>query len=217
VRTLRWILVPALTLLVAGAAYACDKDHAATQKASANASVSSSSCSSTTAASAGAGCCAGKTAAVQASAGGCSAHSAAECQGHKMAMAANADCPWCNLVTQLRAQKGKVTFTTVEGKDGVTLVFAAVSKDNVTQAQEMANATYSMINAPAHCAYAASAMAEKECQDCKKSMEALSNATVSLENTTNGAQTLVKPANKEQIAKLQAFLQSLVAEVNTQS
>lgn len=214
-RTFRWILVPALTLLVAGAAYACDKDHAATQKASANASVSS--CGSAKTASAGAACCAGKTAAAQASTGACSAHSSAECQAKKMAMAANTDCPFCNMVAQLRAQKGKVTFTTVEGKDGVTMVFAAVSKDDVPQAQAMANATYSMINAPAHCSYAAAAMAEKECQDCKKSAEAFSNAAITLENTTTGAQTLVKPANKEQIAKLQAFLQSLVAEVNTQS
>jgi hypothetical protein len=116
VRTFRWILVPALTLLVAGAAYACDKDHAGAQ-------ASAGSCTK----SASAGSCMGNAAMAN---GGCSAHSM------KTAMAdAHSDCPFCNLATEIRAQKGKVTFSTVENKDGVVLVFAAVSKEDVVTAQ----------------------------------------------------------------------------------
>src|SRR5262245_32379993 len=79
VRTFRLILIPALTLLVASAAYACDKDKASAQ-------ASTGSCSSMKAASAN---------------GGCSAHAI------KTAAMADAhhDCPFCNLATEIRAQK----------------------------------------------------------------------------------------------------------------
>jgi hypothetical protein len=189
VRTFRWILVPALTLLVAGAAYACDKDHAGAQ-------ASTGSCSSMKAASAN---------------GGCSAHSM------KTAMAnADHDCPFCNLATEIRAQKGKVTFSTVENKDGVVLVFAAVSKDDVVAAQAIANKTYALMNAPAHCSYSQAQMAEKSCQDCKEGMEVISHAAITVENTKQGAKALVKPAKAEEMAKLEVFIQNFEKEVKTE-
>ena len=204
-RTFRWILVPALTLLVAGAAYACDKDKASAQ-------ASTGSCSSMKAASASSGCCMGKGAsAAMASTGGCSAHSM------KTAMAeAHQDCPFCNLATEIRNQKGKVTFSTVENKDGVVLVFAAVSNDDVVAAQAIANKAYALMNAPAHCTYTQAQMAEKSCQDCKDGMEVISHASISVENTKQGATALVKPAKPEEMAKLQGFIQNLEKEGKTE-
>ena len=194
-RTFRLILVPALTLLVAGAAYACDKEHAGAQ-------ASSGSCSSMKAASASAN-------------GGCSAHAT------KTAMAeAHQDCPFCNLATEIRAQKGKVTFTTVENKDGMVLVFAAVakdSKDDVVAAQAIANKTYALMNAPAHCTYTQAQMADKSCEGCKEGMEVISHATLKVENTKQGAKATLKPAKAEEMAKLQAFIQNLEKEVKTES
>ena len=189
-RTFRLILVPALTLLVAGAAYACDKDHAGVKAASA------SSCSSVKAASAD---------------GGCSSHAM------KTAMAdAHQDCPFCNLATEIRAQKGKVTFSTVENKDGVVLVFAAVSKDDVVAAQAIANKTYALMNAPAHCTYTQAQMADKSCQGCKEGMVVISHAAITVENTKQGAKALLKPAKAEEMVKLQAFIQNLEKEVKTE-
>jgi hypothetical protein len=192
VRTFRWILVPALTLLVAGAAYACDKEKAGAQ-------ASAGSCSSMKAASAN---------------GGCSAHAM------KTAMAeANHDCPFCNLATEIRAQKGKVTFSTVEKKDGMVLVFAAVSKnqDDVVAAQAIANKAYALMNAPAHCTYTSAQMADKSCQDCKEGMDVITHASISVENTKQGAKAMVKPAKAEEMAKLEAFIQNLEKEVKTES
>jgi hypothetical protein len=198
VRTFRWILVPALTLLVAGAAYACDKDHAGAQ-------ASAGSCTK----SASAGSCMGNAAMAN---GGCSAHSM------KTAMAdAHSDCPFCNLATEIRAQKGKVTFSTVENKDGVVLVFAAVSKEDVVTAQAIANKAYALMNAPAHCTYTQAQMTEKSCQDCKEGMEVITHASISVENTKKGAKAMVKPAKAEEMAKLEAFIQNLQKEVNTVS
>ena len=196
-RTFRLALVSALTLLVAGAAYACDKDHAGAQ--------ASASC--TKAASAGA--CTGKA---MASSGGCSAHSM------KTAAMADAhhDCPFCNLATEIRAQKGKVTFSTVENKDGVVLVFAAVSKEDVPAAQAIANKAYALMNAPAHCSYTMSQMAEKSCQDCKDGMDVISHAAITVENNKQGAKAMVKPAKADEMVKLQAFIQNLEKEVKTE-
>jgi hypothetical protein len=206
VRTFRWILVPALTLLVAGAAYACDKDKAGAQ-------ASAGSCSSMKAASASAGSCMGKTNAAMAGSGGCSAHAM------KNTMAdAEHNCPFCNLATEIRAQKGKVTFSTVENKDGVVLVFAAVSKnkDDVVAAQAIANKAYALMNAPAHCSYTSAQMADKSCQDCKEGMDVIQHASISVENTKQGAKAMVKPAKVEEMAKLEAFIQNLQKEVNTE-
>jgi hypothetical protein len=200
VRTFRLILVPVLTLLVAGAAYACDKEKAGAQASTSTsvkaASASTGSCSSMKAASAN---------------GGCSSHAT------KTAMAnADHDCPFCNLATEIRAQKGKVTFSTVENKDGVVLVFAAVSKDDVVAAQAIANKTYALMNAPAHCSYSQAQMAEKSCQDCKEGMDVISHAAITVENTKQGAKALVKPAKAEEMAKLEAFIQNLEKEVKTE-
>jgi len=193
VRTFRWILVPALTLLVAGAAYACDKDHAGAQ--------------------ASAGSCSSSMKAASAN-GGCSAHAM------KTAMAdARQDCPFCNLATQIRAQKGKVTFSTVENKDGVVLVFAAASKnkEDVVAAQAIANQAYALMNAPAHCTYTSAQMADKSCEDCKHGMEVIQHASISVENTKQGAKAMVKPAKAEEMAKLEAFIANLEKEVKTES
>jgi hypothetical protein len=203
VRIFRWILVPALTLLVAGAAYACDKDHAGAQ--------ASTSCSSMKAASASAsGGCAHKAANTA------NASMGAGCEGHKAMAAAHADCPFCTLATEIRAQKGKVTFSTVENKDGVVLVFSAVSKEDVPAAQAIANKAYALMNAPAHCTYTQAQMAEKSCQDCKDGMEVITHAAITVENTKAGANAMVKPAKAEQMQKLQAFIQNLEKEVKTE-
>jgi len=133
---------------------------------------------------------------------------------------AHHDCPFCNLATEIRSQKGKVTFTTVENKDGMVLVFAAVSsknKDDVVAAQAIANKAYALMNAPAHCSYTSAQMAEKSCQDCKEGMEVIQHASISVENTKQGAKAMVKPAKAEEMAKLQAFIANLEKEVKTES
>lgn len=198
-RTLRWILVPALTLLVAGAAYACDKEKASAQASTKTASVTKASAE---------GCGAAKAAGVQkVSAGGCG-------DAKKANMASvDADCPFCHLATEIRSQKGKVTYSTVQGKEGFTMVFAAVSQDDVAQAQAMANKAYALLNKPAHCSYSSAQMAEKSCEGCMEGLVAISHAAITLENTKKGAEALVKPSKPEEMAKLQAFFQSLEAEV----
>ena len=201
-RTLRWILVPALTLLVAGAAYACDKEKASAQASTKSASVSPASAE---------GCGAAKAAGVQkVSAGGCGDHAAKKAA---MASAADHDCPFCHLAGEIRAQKGKVTYSTVQGKEGFTMVFAAVSQDDVVAAQAMANKAYALLNKPAHCSYSSAQMADKSCEGCKEGLVVISHAAITLENTKKGAEALVKPAKPEEMEKLQAFFQSLEAEV----
>ena len=206
-RTLRWILVPALTLLVAGAAYACDKEKASAQASTKNASVTSKASAE--------GCGAAKTAGVQqvSTGAGCTAAEKAACEAKKANMASADHCPFCTLAGEIRAQKGKVSFSTVQGKEGITMVFAAVSQDDVAQAQAMANKAYALLNKPAHCSYSSAQMADKSCGDCKDGLTVVSHAAITLENTKKGAEAIVKPAKPEEMEKLQAFFHNLEAEV----
>jgi hypothetical protein len=226
---LRLFFVAALTLTVAGAAWAgtaCDKEKASTEKASVE-KASSSSCSAhqTSAATAG-------TAAEPASAGKtctaaekaacdakktCTAAEKAACDAKKAGMAAaHEDCPFCNFMTEYKASHEKVTLSTVDTEDGVTVVFAAVSKDDVVAAQTMATKAFAMMNMVPHCEVAKAEMAEKSCDGCKKGLEAFSNTKVTLENTESGAQALVKVEKKEQIEKLRSFFAGLGQEEKTQ-
>ena len=209
-RMLRLFFVAALTLTVAGAAWAgtaCDKEKASTEKAS----TTSCSAHQTSAATAG-------TAAEPASAGKtCTAAEKAACDAKKAGMAAaHEDCPFCNFMTEYKASHEKVTLSTVDTEDGVTVVFAAVSKDDVVAAQTMATKAFAMMSMVPHCEMAKAEMAEKACDGCKKGMDAFSNTQVTLENTESGAQALVKVEKKEQIEKLRSFFAGLGQEEKTQ-
>ena len=154
------ILVAALTLTVAGAAWACDAAKAKTT-----------------------------TAAV-----------------------AEIDCDYCDLVTDLKANKGKFTVSTIDSKEGITVVFAAMSDETVEATQEMASRAYKLMSAPAHCSYTRAKLADASCDGCQKGIGAFAEASVSFENTENGAWARVETEDKKEMKKLQKFF----AEFNTE-
>lgn len=197
VRTARWIAVSVVALAViglVGVSSACDKANAS----SASAEKVSGCASKATAQNADAsGGCASKAMAEKAGAG-CSS---------KMAKAH--DCGHCDLVAELKANQGKVTLSTVTSENGVTLVFAAVTKDDVPAAKEVASHAFSLMNAPAHCAYTRAQMAEKSCGDCKSAFKAFADASVTLEENESGAEAIVVTKDEKQVEELQAFVASL--------
>ena len=183
-RTFRLFLVASLTVLIAGAA------------------------------SAGPGCGFSKTAsAADASASGCSQKgawaknvSAEQCALAKAKFAsANLDCPYCAFTTELKKNAETVVVSTVPGKSGVTVVFAAVTSDDVSAAQSVAAKAYSMMNAPAHCAYTRAEMAKQSCDGCADGLGAFADAEITLENTKNGAMTVITSKNEKQVGELQVF------------
>jgi len=193
VRTTRFILFAALTLMIAGAAWAgpaCDAEkNASAEKASTE----------------------GTPVELTSSGSGCSAAAKAACEA-KMAMAAKDGCEYCGLVTELKANRETVIMTAQETENGITLVFAAANAKSVEAAQMVANKTYTLISKPAHCSYTASQMADASCGDCKKGIDAFAGADISLENTETGALASVTTKDKDQLAKVQEFVRHLSAE-----
>lgn len=197
----RWILVAVLTVGVTGAAYACDHAKAATQQAS----TASGSCSSMKAAS-------GKC---TMSASTCTAHSMAQCSSvaqcsKTMAAANQHDCALCNFASEVKANATKVKVTTVDTDHGMTVVFAALSPNDVAAAQAVADKAYSMMSAPAQCAYAREKMASGSCPDCKHCVGAFADAEVSMEKTDTGASATVTAKDKKELAEIHTFFASLI-------
>lgn len=182
----RWILVAVLIAGTAGAAYACDHAKASTQQASANS---------------------GKCATMQASSGNCSAQAKAECS--KMASAEHKDCVFCDFVTEVKANQGRVKVTTVDTDHGVTVVFAAVTDQDIEVAQAVADKAYTMMSAPAHCSYTRDKMASKSCDGCKKGLGAFADAEIAMEKTDHGAATTVTTKDDKQAQELHTFFASL--------
>jgi hypothetical protein len=206
VRHARWILVALMTFGVVGAAYACDhaKDASASKgSCTKSAAVQTASAHSCTAAEKAA--CEAKMAKMTPAE---KAASEARCQ--KMA-AAHADCEYCQMVAEWVKNQDKVTVTTVENENGVTLVFAAVNPQDVEAAQQVASKAYALFNAPAHCSFTRSEMAKEDCIHCKEAVGAFANASVTLKDTENGATAQVEAKDKEQVAKLRTFFENLEA------
>lgn len=188
----RWILVAVMTVGAAGAAYACDQAKASTQQASVT-----SGCSAKTAANSPA----------QAAAN-CSAEAKAQCS--KMAAAAgNHDCAFCDFVSEVKANAGRVKVTTVDTDHGVTVVFAAMTAGDVEVAQAVADKAYTMMSAPAHCSYTRNKMASESCDGCKKGLGAFADAEVAMEKTDSGAATTVTTKDEKQAQELHTFFASL--------
>jgi hypothetical protein len=196
VKAARWILVAVLTVGVTGAAYACDHAKANTQQASAAGSCTGMKASS--------GNCA-----MSASTGTCSAHSMAQCS--KMAAdAAHHDCVFCNFVSEVKANASRVKVTTVDTDHGMTVVFAALSPNDVAVAQAVADKAYTMMSAPAHCSYTREKMASESCDGCKKSLGAFADAEVSMEKTQDGASATVTIKDQKEREQIHTFFASLI-------
>lgn len=180
-RALRLLLVPALMLVVAAAAWAgpaCDSEKASTDQATV--APASSGCAAKAATSAQAGVCAGKS-------------------------ADHADCVYCAFTDQLKASKESVTVTTVPTEHGVRLVFAGVTSDDVETAQTVAAKAYAMMNAPAHCSMSRAKMASESCEGCKAGLAAFANANVTLEDTDTGAEAVISVKDDKQVDEVVAF------------
>ena len=184
-----------LMILVAGAAWAggaCDHDKASATSASA------------------AQCGADKASVKTASAGqGCTAAEKAACEAKKAMAGHVADCPFCGFVASLKENQGKVTMTTVEGNDGVTVIFASVSGENVEAAHAIASQAYLLMAGPSHCEVTKAKMANGSCDGCKMGLDAFAKAEITLEKNETGAKALVKTADKAQLEKLHAFFAGL--------
>jgi hypothetical protein len=204
VRTTRLILFAALTLMIAGAAWAGPAGSACDAQKNASAENASTDGVPVELTSSGSGCSAAAKAA-------CSAEAKAACSA-KMAKAAKDGCEYCGLITELKANRGTVIMTSQETENGITLVFAATNDKSVETAQMVANKTYTLISKPAHCSYTASKMADASCGDCKKGIDAFAGADISLENTEDGAFAQVTTKDKDQLAKVQEFVKHLSAE-----
>lgn len=188
----RWILVLALTAGVTGAAYACDSAKASTEQASATS---------------------GKCATLKAASGkDCSQMAKADgklCNSAKMAANADHDCVFCSFVSEIKANAGRVKVSTLDTEHGVTVVFAAMTDKDVEIAQAVADKAYTMMNAPAHCSYTRTKMADKSCDGCKEGLGAFADAEVAMEKTDTGASTTVTIQDDKQIEKLHTFFASL--------
>jgi len=194
-RALRLLLVPALTLVVAAAAWAgpaCDSEKASTEQVSTQ-PAADKACGAKSASAANAGTCA-KSA------------SASTCvKSAKSADQASADCVYCDFVIELKASKETVTVTTVETENGVCLVFASVTEDGVETAQVVATKAYSMMNSPAHCDVSRAKMADASCGGCKAGLSAFANAEVTMEKTDSGAETMILVKDEKQAEQVKAF------------
>ena len=142
-----------------------------------------------------------------------SASSAYDCGAKKAKFAAaEIDCDYCDLVADFKANKGKFTVSTVDSKDGITVVFAAMSDETVEATQEMASRAYKLMSAPAHCSYTRAKLADASCDGCQKGIGAFAGASVSFENTENGAWARVVTKDEEEMKKLQAFFADFTTE-----
>ncbi len=187
----------ACTVIGAAAAYACGKDTACNQKASVQkASVEQASAGTCTA-----GSCAGH-AAMKASAGTCAGH--ASCSGKDMAQ-----CPYCEFSKELGASAAKISFTTHDTDDGVVLVFTALDKNDVVTAQAVASKAYALMNGPAECSYSRANMEKEACAGCKHGVEAFAGATVTIENTADGARAQVTAKGKADVEALHDFVKTM--------
>jgi len=138
-----------------------------------------------------------------------SAYSGCSSKAKVQTAQADLDCKYCDLMVAFNKNSEKVTFSTVENKDGVTLVFAATGEENVALAQQLASDAYGLMAGPAHCAYTRSAMAKKSCGDCSEGVNAFAGTKVTLEDTDEGAWAQVSTKDKKQIEKLHAFFANL--------
>jgi hypothetical protein len=194
-RALRLLLVPALTLVVAAAAWAgpaCDSQKASTEEASVAPAASG---------------CAAKTASAQAdpSCVKSASASAGHCGAKTSQASQHADCVYCTFVDELKASKESVTVTTVPTEHGVRLVFAGATADDVKAAQTVASKAFTMVNAPAHCDMSRAKMASECCAGCKTGLAAFANAKISIENTDNGAEALISVQDDKQVDEVVAF------------
>jgi hypothetical protein len=119
------------------------------------------------------------------------------------------DCKYCDLMVALHKNSEKVTFSATEDKDGMTLVFAANSEEDVVLAQQLASDAYGLMAGPAHCDYTRSAMAKKSCGDCTDGVNAFAGTEVTLEDTDEGAWAKVSAKDKKQVEKLHTFFANL--------
>lgn len=196
-RAVRLLLVPALTLVVAAAAWAgpaCDSEKASTEQASATQAADKAGCASAKMASADKAGCASKMA--SADKAGCASKAAAQ---------AHADCVYCDFTNELKASKESVTVTTVPTEHGVRLVFAGTNADGVVAAQAVASKAYSMVNAPAHCKVSQAKMADASCDGCKAGLSAFADAEITIENTDTGAETVITVENDDQVEQVVQF------------
>ncbi len=217
-RSLRWLLGAGLVLAVAGAAWAggtaCQSGKACPDKASAKVT---SACSAQQVA---AGCCSKSAQAAPAgTSGSCSASAKAGCSASQQASCAAkgdmAGCAYCGFRSELGASAGKVNFSATDTRDGVIVVFAAASQENVTAAQALAAKAYAMMNGPVGCEVTKAKMADKNCQGCKAGLDAFTNADVKMENTPEGARAVVVSTDRNNVAKLHAFFQNLQVSEKT--
>ena len=155
------------------------------------------------------------TAPVSACPGSEKASSQAACSKSAEAKAAKDDCLYCDFMAELKANSDKVTVTTAEGKNGVTVVFAAVSKDDIEAARTVASKAYSMMATPANCSVSRTKMADKSCDGCKAGLDAFADASVDLEENDMGATAQVTAEDEAQVEKLHAFFKGLEPKEET--
>jgi len=218
-RTLRWFLGAGFVLAIAGAAWAggtaCQSGKACPEKGSAQ---NTAAC---TAQQIAAGCCSKSAQAAPAgTSGSCSASAKAGCSASQQAACAAkgdmAGCTFCGFRSDLGASAGHVNFSAIDTRDGVIVVFAAASKEDVTAAQALAAKAYAMMSGgPAQCEVTKAKMADKNCVGCKAGLDAFTNADVKMENTEEGARAVVVSTDKNNVAKLHAFFQNLQVSEKT--
>jgi heterodisulfide reductase subunit A-like polyferredoxin len=127
-----------------------------------------------------------------------------------------AGCSFCGFRSDLGASAGHVNFSTIDTRDGVIVVFAAASKEDVTAAQALAAKAYAMMSGgAAQCEVTKAKMADKNCVGCKAGLDAFTNADVKMENTEEGARAVVVSTDKNSVAKLHAFFQNLQVSEKT--
>lgn len=211
-RAFRWMLAAGLIIAVAGVAWAGGSNCQSSAKACADkASVkNAAACTPQQMAS---GCCSKSAGASAANASAAGCPSAATCTSASAQckdMAKASDCSYCGFRKELGASTGKVNFSAIDTRDGVIVVFAAASKQDVATAQALAAKAYAMMNAPAHCEVTKAKMASSDCTGCKD-LDAFTKADVKVENTDEGARAVVVSADQNSVAKLHAFFHNLQA------
>ena len=208
-RVFRLLFALGLTVALAGAVYAgsnCDKNSASASSCTGKASIQKASAE-------GSGCSAAQAATCTAAkAATCTAAEKAACAGQG-SCSAHADhasaCPFCAFTKELGASADKVSFTTVDTRNGVRVVFTATDRNDVVMAQAVASKAYALMNAPAHCSYSRANMESEACNGCKDGVDAFAGAEVTLENTNDGATAVVVTKDEQNIEKLQAFFKNL--------
>lgn len=141
-----------------------------------------------------------------------SASSGSSCASKAKLATAEIDCDYCDLVADLKSNKDNFTVSTIDSKNGVTIVFAAMNDDAVEATQAVASKAYGLMSAPAHCDYTRAKMADASCDGCKEGIGAFADASVSFENTEHGAWARVETKDKESLKQLQAFFAEYTAE-----